>query len=400
MKRKLNVQKGLVTFTIITGLCSHIFATSVPQQYIDFVTGSVEDKTTLLENLTISSNTPELVASIPEEALEFVQETVPLIGTGSGMKELTVAAVPLLQVTAQRQGALLWNIFTLFDDSQVKVAVLDAMAATIDSNKRLVSPYLEGLHTFVAESVATNTGDVSTSVAAVNLLGKMEDPSSFELLFRLMNSGTSPELGQAIEDALYAVIPSSQTTLLRHISQDTYSSLEKYRLFLLVQKNEQISPLFKAEMAEKALSTTIINVEDASQVDSSTISLQLAAVQQIAASDWTRAAATVADYYLTAQTQFSEELITQEQFLGIISCMEGLATSHSVSALIDHLGVLNLAAAQELASVNEEVLLAVINSLGALGDKAAFDNLLYVTYLPYPEAITTAARTALAGLKW
>ena len=153
-------------------------------------------------------------------------------------------------------------------------------------------------------------------------------------------------------------------------------------------------------MAEKALSTTIINVEDVSQTDSSTISLQLAAVQQIADADWTRAAATVADYYLIAQTQFSEELITQEQFLGIVSCMEGLATSHSVSALINHLGVLNLAAAQEPASVNEEVLLAVINSLGALGDKAAFDNLLYVTYLPYPEAITTAARTALAGLKW
>ena len=49
---------------------------------------------------------------------------------------------------------------------------------------------------------------------------------------------------------------------------------------------------------------------------------------------------------------------------------------------------------------DEEVLLAVIESLGALGDKAAFDNLLYVTYLPYSETITTAARTALAGLKW
>ena len=66
----------------------------------------------------------------------------------------------------------------------------------------------------------------------------------------------------------------------------------------------------------------------------------------------------------------------------------------------EDLGVLNTAAAQDVASVNHEVLLAVIESLGALGDKAAFDNLLYVTYLPYPETITTAARTALAGLKW
>jgi len=35
-----------------------------------------------------------------------------------------------------------------------------------------------------------------------------------------------------------------------------------------------------------------------------------------------------------------------------------------------------------------------------LGDKMAFDNLLYVTYLPYSEQITSAASIALAGLKW
>ena len=130
------------------------------------------------------------------------------------------------------------------------------------------------------------------------------------------------------------------------------------------------------------------------------LSLQLATVQQIDESDWTRAAAIVAEYFVQAQEQFNQGLITREQFLGVVVCLEGLATSHSVSALVNYLGVLNMAAAQKVSSVDQEVLLAVIESLGALGDKAAFDNLLYVTYLPYPETITTAARTALAGLKW
>lgn len=407
MKRKIIVLKVLVPLSAIF-LCGSVFATetisqssaTAPQQYIDFVTGSVADKTKLLSNLSISDDTPELVVSIPEEALEFVQDKVPLLGTGSGMKELALAAIPVLQVASQRQGALLWNIFVLFDDSQIKVAVLDALSVAVSKNKRLVSPYLEGIHTFVAESTATDSDSLASSIAAIKLLGLMADPNSFEILFRLMNSKVSPELDNAIESSLALVIPSAQPTLLRHISQDYYSMTEKYGLFLIVQKNDKISSLFKAELAEKALSATIIKTEDVSKMAPEALSLQLAAVQQIDESDWTRAASIVAEYFVQAQQQFNLGLITREQFLGVVTCLEGLATSHSVSALVNYLGVLNTAAAQKVSSVDEEVLLAVIESLGALGDKAAFDNLLYVTYLPYPETITTAARTALAGLKW
>lgn len=42
----------------------------------------------------------------------------------------------------------------------------------------------------------------------------------------------------------------------------------------------------------------------------------------------------------------------------------------------------------------------MIDSLAKLGDKSAFDYLLYVGYLEYPESIKKAARDALSGLKW
>ena len=50
--------------------------------------------------------------------------------------------------------------------------------------------------------------------------------------------------------------------------------------------------------------------------------------------------------------------------------------------------------------VSPAIVIAVINTLGAIGDKTAFDSLLAVTYIDYPEAILSAARNALAGLKW
>lgn len=404
MKRNGNIFKALLSCTFISlsiwgGFGTQAFA-QVPQQYVDFITGSVADKTALMKSLVINVDTPELVATLPELSLEFLQEQVPVIGTGSGMKELALATIPVLKVSTQRQGALLWNIFGLIDDSQVRVAVLETMTTTAGINKRLMSPYLEGVHTFVAESVAFGEENLSTSLRAVKFLGKMADPSSFEILFRLLNSGGNTQLNQAIEVSLSEVIPSSQAALLRYISQDSYSMAEKYRLLLLVQKNEKISQLFKAEVAEKALSSTTINIGDISKMAPEAISLQLAAVEQITDSVWSRAAETVASYFVVAQEQLELGLITSDQFLLVVDCLETLATTRSVSALMEYLGVLNVKAAQDVASVNHEVLLAVIESLGALGDKAAFDNLLYVTYLPYPETITTAARTVLAGLKW
>ena len=50
--------------------------------------------------------------------------------------------------------------------------------------------------------------------------------------------------------------------------------------------------------------------------------------------------------------------------------------------------------------VASEIVLAVINTLGAIGDKSAFDSLLAVTYLNYEESVLTAARDALSGLRW
>ena len=50
---------------------------------------------------------------------------------------------------------------------------------------------------------------------------------------------------------------------------------------------------------------------------------------------------------------------------------------------------------------NYAVLLAVISTLGELGDKDAFDTLLYVISCPdYPDEIISASRDALEKLKW
>ena len=49
---------------------------------------------------------------------------------------------------------------------------------------------------------------------------------------------------------------------------------------------------------------------------------------------------------------------------------------------------------------DEQIALAVVSNLGKLGDKAAFDDLIYATYLNYSAQVKKAARQALESLKW
>ena len=395
------VSKILITTTLIfTFFANNLFSENVSEDYVKFVTGSVSDKTAVLLHLSITEETDSLVATLPEKALDFVAENVPVIGNVEGMKELTAAAIPLVKLDEQDDFDLLWNMFKLFPDDIIRTAILSSFSEVVQNNRQFVYCYLPDIHTFIAENIASASYSSPACLQAVKLLGKIADLTSFELLFRIVYQNHDVHLTETAVKALEGILPISQAYLSKFITKESVSIAEKNLLFSLIQENKNIPSFFKADIAENALSTTIITVEDVSKISSSAIELQLATIKEIKDLSWTRASSTVAKFFPLAQKEFEVGLITESDFLEIISCLQTLATTHSVAVLLDYLGTLNSLMAVSSETFNESVILTVINALGALGDKSSFDNLLYVTYLPYPETVVTAARNALAGLKW
>jgi hypothetical protein len=76
-----------------------------------------------------------------------------------------------------------------------------------------------------------------------------------------------------------------------------------------------------------------------------------------------------------------------------------MGNSDAALALALQLGFFN-SQTQRTGEFDEAIILAIINALGELGDKAAFDSLLYVSYLNYPDRIQASARDALNRLRW
>ena len=96
----------------------------------------------------------------------------------------------------------------------------------------------------------------------------------------------------------------------------------------------------------------------------------------------------------------------QEQTLGIgrtshvleaIQCLGAMNTHEAAVRLALYLDLLN-SDVERGKSVEDEVVLAVIQSIGDLGDKVAFDYLLYAGYLNYSDSNKKAARDSLNRL--
>jgi hypothetical protein len=96
----------------------------------------------------------------------------------------------------------------------------------------------------------------------------------------------------------------------------------------------------------------------------------------------------------------------QEKTLGVgrtshvleaIQCLGAMNSHEAAVRLALYLDLLN-SDVERGRSVEDEIVLAVIQSLGDLGDKVAFDYLLYAGYLDYSDSIKKAARESLNRL--
>ena len=231
----------------------------------------------------------------------------------------------------------------------------------------------------------------------ISVLKEINDSSAFSLLFKYAASSEVPSsIKNEAETVISEVADKHKDDMVAIIEN---GSLEEKNLALRIAlNNEKNSDFLRAEIAEKALQVSIIYIGDTENQEN-LISFQLAAIRELRRVAWTRSADLVIKFFDFARSEYEKGFLSEDDYIEIISCVEELAISKASSILSDYLAFFNAQTEQGI-SCSEPVVLAVISSLGNLGNKIAFDNLLYVGYLSYSDEIIEASRVALAGLKF
>ncbi len=390
--------KKLALFTFISFTAAAIFAKPASDSYRKFLKGNISDKTAAIKDAP-SQDSPQLTIT----GVDFAIANKPLLENDRELNSLAVASILSLPKDAEQMEKWdinimdkLVSVFRLYEDETVRIAVLDKIEILALNGKteneskavQLINGYLKSLNPQDAKSPVTERAIVS--------IASTGNSESFKILYKGWKNNSFKAFQEQTERSLISLSASNMPEIIKLISDSNTSEILQY---LSLAQNSEISQNFKAEIAENALSVAINNTEDMNKISSESIKLQLESLSVIADANWTRAANLAVRYFSLAKDEYENKFMTEEQFITVINSLTKLSSTDTAKTLSSYLAEMN-SRAEKNDIPAQNVVLAVIKSLGALGDKSAFDNLLYVTYLSYPEVVKSSARESLAKLKW
>lgn len=386
------------SFFILTVLffTSYLFSMGSKNQR-NFVKGNIIDKTEAVK----AASEVEIV-DLAKAAIEFSLNYKEILGDDSELSALAISGITALPVEYIENSNMteknlisekLIGLYSVFEDENVKIAVLNK----ISSFKFSVENFIPLLNDFVKNS-SVNEENVVLLKSVVNTLGSIGNNQSFIIMLGALSEKKWEPLFENLEKSLCMLAEPLEKEILDILRRGNVKDCR--RLFDLIVKKSENSQIFKAEIAENVLLRTIYIYENSNSTGEDLISLQLECFDFLKKLKWTRASNTIVSYLKTARSEYDQKLLEEDKFCEIITGVSDVAPIGAIQPLATYLIFLNSKMEEKSSDVSENLVLAIIKSLGAIGDKNAFDALLGVTYFEYSDSVIAAARDALAKLKW
>ena len=391
--------KKSILFCLIFVLFFNLIFAEGSENKKEFVRGNLVEKTAVVKSVT-SDEAIELAI----DAIDFSINNKKILGDDRELAALAVAGVFALpqkyfdSIGEDEKSEItkkLLDLFKNFEDDTVRITILNKLSVINISNENLITEFLNEINLDDA-FVSRNKDFVKT---VINTLGVMGNNTSFEILYELLNNESWSIYHSDLEQSLGTLAQKSTQNIIDLIKNGDVQDCR--RIFDLIQKNEKNSQFFKAEIAENVLAQTIYIVGTTSFDDKELVSLQLDSIRVLTKYKWTRAARTMVAFFDIAVSEYEAKQMSHTEFIEVIKGVSVIVPIEAVSICSNYLVCMNQKKANgNISESDENVVLALISALGAIGDKTAFDSLLAVTYYNYSDKIITAARNALARLKW
>lgn len=392
-----NMIKKIIIILFFTNLSINIFSQSLKIKYLK---GNISEKTSAVKEAT-----GEEAWWLCENALDFVLNNKEIIGNDRDLDALAVATILSINndyvssLLSETQKFVLMNKYIdLFTKYESSATVQTAVISKVVSQKDILNynNFTAILNSYISKN-SLNQIDSSVLKSILTAFEHIGNNQTFLILYTLWNNPKNADYFQNIENALVSLIPISMNEVLNIIHQKDINKITA--IFNLAKNNTKISKNSACEIAENVLNESILLSDDSSRITDDYVKLQLSALEILNDNNWTRASAIALSYFDFSKILYSEKKLTNYDMQIVISSLSNIAPLNAVLPLSKYLEELNSKKEQN-EEISSDVILTVIKTLGAIGDKSAFDSLLAVTYLDYPESVLSAAREALAGLRW
>ena len=369
------------------------------EKLIKFIKGNISEKTSAVRE---ASGAESILLAL--KAIDFSLENKDLLGNDRELEGLAVAAIlsispDYIKNANDSQKSIIVsqfiNLFNKFSTSNtVAIATLTKYSSLYEYLQD--RQFVETLNFFLKSQEIKKT-DESVMTSVFNTLQLVGNSETFLILYDIFDDKNYAHLKNEIENTLVSLSFISQNEIIGLLETADIKDLSQ--IFKIIKKNSKISKNYVCDVSEKVISKSILLLGSSSFVSQEDILVQLEALNNLSDNKWTRASLVAVSYFQFAKKIYNQNLMTETQFESVINCLSNVSPVDAVNPLTAYLEELNRQKENET-DVSSAIVLSVIKTLGAIGDKSAFDSLLAVTYLDYDESILSAARKALSGLRW
>jgi hypothetical protein len=352
-------------------------------------------KVQLLEDSNRDRSLSDSRGEFYEYALQFALDNFELLGNDPDMIRIVDTAVSGLRNT-NYSGSVetLWELFLKYPNSRTGAEIMITIGKLGRGNKTIienVNNYLLEKNLLYKSGESVNYAIISAGIAAAMELG---DSFSYPVLFEILCAGY-PEIITFEAYGALELIPGNFMQFLFNVIEKN-PPVEKLIALRAGIYGERLNLGERAQLAELALEQSLAPWADE---DINLSDLRYTAVLTLTPLRWARANALAIRNYYRVLADFQRNSVSRERFLEAIALLGAVGNSDAALVLVLQLGLINVRM-ERTGGFDAEITLAIIQALGLIGDKAAFNQLFYVISLPYPENIIAAAKEAVDRLRW
>lgn len=364
----------------------------------NFMRAGLSTKADILRDAATDDRAPEFIGQLYDYVLNFALQNADILREDPDLITITAIAARGAGSSAYKSSIdTLWKVFSVFRDSQTRSSALEALAVLGKGNPEVaenLNQYLANQNNLYRSGMSLDFVVLSACVGALASLG---DSSSFPVLFSALAAGYPDNIGREISGALESIDGDYAGFLLGVIQQKP--AQEKLAALRAGLASGKLDSAQQGDLAISALETTVDIPAGNSDSGIAIGALKSLAVNTLADLKLSKASPVLVKYFYRVQEDYQGGFVPKDRLIEAVTCLGNTGTSEAAQALALQLGFYN-SQLERTGEYDEEAVLALVIALGNIGDKIAFDYLLYVGYLAYPETIQSEARNSIGRLKW
>jgi len=332
------------------------------------------------------------------QAIDYVMDNFSLVDTDQRFRQLAILAVDQLGSAGFTEGKYsVWKLFDTDEDTGVRISCLNALATLARGDEEIIG-YVNMW--FQRQNTVFQSGripDVYVISAAVRALGELRDQSSFPVLFTTMTVGYTDDIVRSARENLFRLEGELKDSMIGILKE---SDLAEKKLALEISlATDRLSEKDKGEIAQFAMDVGLHTAAVDNPSRQIARDIRYIAAVALGQRKWASATDLVVEHFDAVLSEYDRGVTDKRRVVEAIDCLGALGTHEAAVRLTQYLVLLN-SYTERLKEFDNTIVLAVIKNLGSLGDKSAFDDLLYAQYLSYSSEVKKAARDALENLKW